>query len=123
MITKILVVDDTPAMLLNLQEILADAGYRVNTAQNGKEALEKARRDKPDLVFMDILMPDMDGYEACRELHKDATTKNIPVIFVTTKNQKADKLWAQMQGGKGFITKPYTPDQIIDQIKALDKAG
>lgn len=121
MITKILVVDDTPAMVVNLQQILMDAGYRVITAQNGKEALEKAKHDKPDLIFMDIIMPDMDGYESCRELHKNADTKGIPVIFVTTKNQKADKLWAQMQGGKGFITKPYSPDQIIDQIKALDK--
>ena len=62
-------------------------------------------------------MPDMDGYEATRKLSNDPAVKNIPIIFVSSKSQKADKLWGQMQGGKGYITKPYTPDQIIKQIR------
>ena len=68
---------------------------------------------------MDIIMPDMDGYEACRELNNDDRTKHIPVVFVTGKDQKADRIWAQMQGGKAYITKPYDADQIVDQNKAF----
>ena len=68
---------------------------------------------------MDIVMPTMDGFATCRALAGDEDTKDIPVIFVTSKNQKADRLWAQMQGAKGFVTKPYSPDEIIDQLKAF----
>ena len=64
-------------------------------------------------------MPAMDGFATCRALGSDGETKNIPVIFVTSKNQKADRLWAQMQGAKGYITKPYSADEIIDQLKAF----
>jgi twitching motility two-component system response regulator PilH len=81
--------------------------------------VEKANAEKPDLIFMDIIMPDMDGYAACRMLNNEHETREIPIVFVTSKNQKADRLWAQMQGGKAFITKPYTADTIIDQLKAI----
>jgi len=70
-------------------------------------------------VLMDVVMPDMDGYEACRLLSADADTKYIPVVFVTSKGQKADKVWGELQGAKGHISKPYTADQIIDQLKSL----
>ena len=118
-IRKVLVVDDSPADLANIKTIVTDAGCIVVTAINGKEAVEKAKAEKPDLIFMDIIMPDMDGYAACRLLSGDGDTKSIPVVFVTSKNQKADRLWAQMQGGKAFVTKPYSSDAIIDQLKAF----
>ncbi len=118
-INKVLVVDDSPADLANIKGIVAETGCVVVSATNGKEALEKAKVEKPDLIFMDIIMPDMDGYATCRQLASDQTTKNIPVVFVTSKGQKADRLWAQMQGAKAFITKPYSPDEIIDQLKAF----
>jgi twitching motility two-component system response regulator PilH len=89
----------------------------VITANNGKEALEKAKTEKPDLIFLDIIMPDMDGYATCRALINDPETKNIPVIFVTSKGQKADRVWAQMQGGKDLVAKPYSPDQTVEQLK------
>ncbi|MFZ1829064.1 MAG: response regulator [Candidatus Competibacteraceae bacterium] len=118
-IRKVLVVDDSPADLANVKNIVTEAGCIVVTAINGKEAVEKAKVEKPDLIFMDIIMPDMDGYAACRLLGNEGETKGIPVVFVTSKKQKADRLWAQMQGGKAFITKPYTADAIIDQLKAF----
>jgi twitching motility two-component system response regulator PilH len=118
-VKKVLVVDDSPTDLANIKNIVTEAGCIVVTAANGKEAVEKAKEEKPDLIFMDIIMPDMDGYAACRLLSNEAVTKSIPVVFVTSKNQKADRLWAQMQGGKAFVTKPYTADAIIDQLKAL----
>jgi len=118
-INKVMVVDDSPSELSNIKGIVSDAGCMVISASNGKEALEKAKSEKPDVIFMDIIMPEMDGYEATRHLSNDKETKDIPIIFVSSKSQKADRLWGQMQGGKAYITKPYSPDQIIDQLKAL----
>ena len=118
-INKVLVVDDSLAELANIKSIISEAGYMVVSATTGKEAVEMAKTERPDLIFLDIIMPDMDGYATCRQITHDSTTKDIPVVFVTSKNQKADRLWAQMQGGKAFITKPYLPDEIIDQLKAF----
>ena len=118
-VNKVLLVDDSPTDLANLEEIIQDTGCTTITATTGREAIEKAKREQPDLIFMDIIMPDMDGYEACRKICGDGSTKNIPVIFVTSKGQKADRIWAQMQGGKALVAKPYTPDDIVDQLKSF----
>ena len=119
MVSKVLIVDDSPTELHNLKPILADAGCVVTTASSGAEAVKKALSERPNVIFMDVVMPDMDGFAATRELANNAATKGIPVVFVTSKNQKADKVWAQMQGGKGYVVKPYTSDQIVEQLKAV----
>lgn len=116
---KVLVVDDSVAETTNMKSILSDAGCTVITASNGREAIMKAKAEKPTVVFLDIVMPDMDGYEACRLLAEDPATKAIPVVFVTSKGQKADQVWGQLQGAKGYVVKPYKPEQLIDQLKAV----
>ena len=116
---KVLVVDDSPVDLANLKSILADTGCSVVTAKDGAESVARARAEKPDVIFMDVIMPEMDGFEACRRLRKDDMTKNIPIVFVTSKNQKADRVWAQMQGAKALLSKPYTKDQIMEQLRTL----
>ncbi len=116
-INKILVVDDSTVDRMNIQNIISDAGYAVVAASSGQEAIEKATAEKPDLIFMDVVMQQMDGYQACREITHNDATKDIPIIFVTSKGQKADRMWAEMQGGKALIQKPYTPDQILEQIE------
>lgn len=115
---KILICDDSAAELANLRSILSDAGWHSVTASNGSEAVQKASTEKPSLIFLDIIMPDMDGYEACRLLQANPDTKAIPVVFVSSKNQKADQIWAKMQGAKALIGKPYSADQILDTLKA-----
>jgi twitching motility two-component system response regulator PilH len=117
-INKVLVVDDSLTDRSNLEKILADAGCTVITAANGKEALQKAKQEKPDIIFMDIVMDEMDGYEATRTLTNDSETRSIPVVFVSSKRQKADRVWARMQGGKDLISKPFTAEQIMNQLKA-----
>ncbi len=118
-VRKVLCVDDARADLTNIEKIVAGANCLVSTASSGKEALERAKADKPDLIFMDVNMAGMDGFAATRELKKDPDTKDIPVVFVTSKNQKADRVWAQMQGGSGFVAKPYVAEDILAQIKAF----
>lgn len=118
-IRKVLCVDDANADLINLEKIVTGAGLVALTATSGKAAVALAKSDKPDLIFLDITMPDMDGFAVMRELKRDADVKNIPVVLITSKSQKADKMWAQMQGASGYITKPYTAEQILEQIRGL----
>jgi twitching motility two-component system response regulator PilH len=110
---KILVVDDSAVDLKNLERIVSDAGASVITASSGEEALAKARQSQPQLVLMDVNMPGLDGYSTARQLAADPATKGIPVVFVTSKDQKADRVFAQMLGAKGFVTKPYTAADIL----------
>ena len=114
---KVLVVDDTAAHLQHLAEIVTTAGYHVITATSGKEAIEKSKSEKPNMIFLDIVMDDLDGYGACREITRDDETKDIPVVFVSTKNQRADKLWAEKQGAKGLLSEPVDSSQIVDSLE------
>ena len=116
-ISKVLVCDDSATDLTNIKNIVEGAGCLTVTASGGAEALVKARSEKPQMIFLDIIMPEMDGFETCRNLRDDPLTKDIPVIFVTSKHQKADRIWAQMQGAVDFISKPYTEDQIVSKLK------
>lgn len=121
---KVLIVDDSKTDLAHLEQILTGEGCAVVTATNGREALRKAQTERPDIIFMDIVMDDMDGFEAARRLTRDASTSNIPVIFVSSKRQRADRVWALMQGAKDFISKPYEASDIIAQLQAhADGAG
>ena len=118
-IRKVLCVDDSATDLKNLEQICSGAGYQVVTATSGKDAVAKAKSEHPDAILLDVIMPDMNGFQACRSLAKDAETKNIPVILVSSKGEKTDKLWGAEQGAKGYVTKPYTPDQLLGELKAL----
>ena len=113
---KVLVVDDSAVDSQNLQKILVDAGWLVITAASGADAVVKAKTESPTLIMMDVNMPGLDGFSAVRQLSQDPTTKGIPVVFVTGKDQKADRMFAQMLGAKAFVTKPYTSDQILAQL-------
>ena len=118
-ISKILVVDDTSTDRMNLEDILRKAGYSVVTATSGRDALAKTASERPDLIFLDIIMDDMDGFQTCRKLSADESSRDIPVVMVSSKDQKVDMMWARKQGARAYIVKPYTPDQITDQIQKL----
>jgi twitching motility two-component system response regulator PilH len=113
----ILVVDDSLADRTTLSQIVEGAGYRVITAASGSEALEKARSDHPGLIFLDIMMDDMDGYQACRTLHRGPDTSRIPVVMVSAKKNRADKVWAAEQGAADYIVKPFAPEQILSVLQ------
>jgi len=116
MARKILIVDDTQADRAHLERIVSEAGHQALLAENGATAVERARRDQPDLILMDINMPEVDGFAATRMLKADESTRNIPVVFVSGKNQKADMAWGQMLGARGYVTKPYSREQILAQL-------
>ena len=116
-VNKVLIVEDSSTQLMQLKEIVIEAGCNVNVATSGQEAIDMVEKEKPDLVFMDVVMDEMDGYKACRKILKKEGNKNIPIVFVTTKSQDADRLWAEKLGGKALISKPYTKEQIHEQIR------
>ncbi|MCK7579679.1 MAG: response regulator [Chromatiales bacterium] len=103
----------------NLEQIVSAAGYQVISAKSGVEAIAKAKAERPDAILLDVIMPEMNGFQACRALTADAATKDIPVVLVSSKGEKTDKLWGEEQGARGYVTKPFTADQLLSQLKAL----
>jgi twitching motility two-component system response regulator PilH len=118
-IRKVLIVDDSATELKRLEQIVSDAGYTVITASSGKEALERAEREQPDAVLLDIIMNDMNGFQVCRAISSGEATRNIPVVLVSSKREKIDQAWGEEQGARGYVTKPYTTEQILSQLRAL----
>ena len=114
---RILIVDDAVVDRQNLERILCAEGHSVMLAESGEQAILRARSDQPDLILMDVNMPELDGFAATRRLKADAATRDIPVVFVTGKNQKADIAWGRMLGARGYVGKPYTREQLLEQIE------
>jgi class 3 adenylate cyclase len=111
-----MVVDDTEANIDILVEILAD-DYKVSVAMDGESALEDIKMSHPDLILLDIMMPDMDGYEVCRRLKADPQTRDIPIIFVTAKSDESDETKGLEIGAVDYITKPFSPPIIRARVK------
>jgi twitching motility two-component system response regulator PilH len=120
---KLLVVDDSATERDHLREVLTKAGHIVVTAVSGREVVALAQSERPDLIFMDIVMDDVDGFHATRALRENPATVHIPVVVVTSKNQKADKMWAQLQGAKGYVIKPYPAEDVLKYVEQLTGRG
>ena len=114
---KILIVDDEPFMLRLIQHHLENAGYEMIKARNGREAVEAATREKPRLVVMDAMMPNMDGLSALRQLKQGASTRAIPVIMLTANPHKYTREEAESSGAAIFLTKPFSPTQLLEEIR------
>lgn len=114
---EILIVDDTQTNLMLLKEILVEGGYQVRPALGGQLALRSAAVKLPDLILLDVKMPDMDGYEVCRALKADARSRDIPVIFISGLGHTRDKLKGFEAGGVDFITKPFQPEEVLARVE------
>ena len=115
---KILIADDETGIRLTLGRIL-DKDYVVLEAANGEEAVEIAKGQKPDLILMDLIMPEMDGYAACSQIKADEATKGIPVVILTAVGHELNKKFATEMGAEGYITKPFTVQKLLDVITPL----
>lgn len=114
---KILCVDDSNVVLLMEKLILAKADYQLITAATGREAVEKAKRDKPDLILLDVVMPVMDGFEACRHLRADEETRAIPIIMVTTRSEAPNVEEGYLTGCNEYVTKPIDGAELLAKVK------
>lgn len=113
----ILVVDDVVKNLQVIANMLIDTGYEISVALNGRQAIDTAKVIKPDLILLDIMMPELDGFEVCKVLKDDSETSDIPIVFLTAKNEMEDILRAFNSGGVDFITKPFQRAEILARIE------
>jgi twitching motility two-component system response regulator PilH len=118
----VLVVDDSPTQLRVFGDALRKAGYRVETASNGEEGVLMARRLHPDLILMDVVMPVLNGFQATRELQRDAATADIPVIMISTKSQETDRTWGLRQGALDYLVKPVDPEALLERVRSALRA-
>jgi PleD family two-component response regulator len=113
----VFIVDDTPANLDLLAAILRDSGYDVRVANSGRRALRVVSAHPPDLVMLDIQMPEMDGYEVCRQLKADPATSAIPVIFISALDDVFDKVRAFRAGGVDYVAKPFQAEEVLARVE------
>lgn len=114
---KVLIVDDSPTETYKLTSMLEKNGHSVITAEAGEAGVAIAKREIPDLVLMDIVMPGLNGFQATRQLSKSPETSHIPVVIVTTKDQETDRVWGMRQGAKAYLTKPIEEKVLMDVMK------
>jgi CheY-like chemotaxis protein len=113
----IVVIDDNPTNLQVLMQLLSQSGYKVRPAMSGQLALTAIQAKLPNLILLDIMMPDMDGYEVCRRLKADERAQDIPVIFISAIYETIDKVTAFTVGGVDYITKPFQPEEVLARVK------
>ena len=113
---RILIVDDSPSQLMGIRRIVEKLGHEALTAEDGAAGVEAAKRELPDLILMDVVMPNLNGFQATRTLSREATTRHIPVILVTTKDQDTDRMWGMRQGAKAYLTKPFSEEELSQVI-------
>jgi twitching motility two-component system response regulator PilH len=120
---RILIVDDSPTDTRVFTTVLERNGHTVISAGTAEDGVEAAKRELPDLVLMDVIMPGMNGFQATRALSRDPATQHIPVIIVSTKNMETDRVWGLRQGAKDYLVKPPSERALIDRIRALLPPG
>ncbi|KGO98077.1 response regulator [Novilysobacter defluvii] len=116
---RILLIEDSPTDTAVLTQLLERNGHRVLASDNAEDGIEMCRRERPDLVLMDIILPGMNGFQATRALSRDDDTRSIPVLIVSTKGMETDKAWGLRQGARDYIVKPPREEDLVARINAL----
>jgi adenylate cyclase len=114
--SRILVVDDTPANIQTLSAILKEKGYQISVATNGRQALDVVSKIRPDLILLDVMMPEMDGFEACKQIKKSAEWHDIPIIFLTAKTETSDIVRGFELGAVDYVGKPFNSHELLARV-------
>ena len=114
---KILIVDDSLAEVKLMASVLQNAGYWPVAIHDPRKLEATIAAERPNLILMDVVMPERNGFQACRELKGNAEFKSIPVVIVSSKNTDSDKFWAQQQGADGYVIKPFTPAELLGAVQ------
>lgn len=120
---KILLVDDQNTVLMMEQMMLKSSGYDLVIARNGAEAVEKALAERPDLILLDVIMPKMDGFEACRTLRAHEETRHVPIIMVTTRGEAVNVETGYAAGCTAYVTKPFSAPELLTKLKGYLTPG
>lgn len=116
---RVLIVDDSPTETLAISTLLKRHGYQVLAATSGEEGIETARREQPDLVLMDVVMPGISGFQATRQLTREQATGHIPVVIISTKDQPTDRVWGLRQGAREYLCKPVLEQRLLQTIEQI----
>jgi twitching motility two-component system response regulator PilH len=116
---RILIVDDSPSQLLGIKRIVEKLGHETLTAEDGAAGVDVAKQQLPDLILMDVVMPNLNGFQATRTISKNPDTAHIPIVLVTTKDQETDRVWGMRQGAKAYVTKPIKEDELARTLQDL----
>jgi twitching motility two-component system response regulator PilH len=117
LLKKILIVDDSPAEVKLMQAVLDGAGYSSVAIHDPMRIEQMIEMEHPNLILLDVVMPQRNGFQACRDLKGNAQYSRIPVVLVTSKNTSSDKFWAKEQGADGYVTKPFTKDELLGEVQ------
>jgi len=117
--TRVLIVDDSKTVRRVLAKMLSQSGYNVLEAEDGAQAIELATKLRPDLIFMDVIMPNINGFQATRRIKRGATTGNIPIIMMTGNKETAESFWTKKIGATSYLTKPFSRQEIFSQVEAV----
>ena len=120
---SILVVDDEPNIVLSLEFLMTQAGHDVRVARNGEQALKAVAEAKPDLILLDIMMPDPDGYSVCKSIREEPSLADIPIIMLTAKGRDSERERGLAVGATDFITKPFSNQDVVERVGALLSDG
>ena len=117
--TTVLVIDDSPSEMAKFRDMLAKNNYQVLEATNGEQGCQMAIDHLPDVILMDVVMPEMNGFQATRKITRGKTTSHIPIIMISTKNQETGRVWGKRQGAKEYITKPIDESGLVQIIRRV----
>ena len=121
--SKILIVEDSPTYLRKISDSLEGSGYEIITAIDGEEALEKAVKENPSLIVLDVILPKKNGFQVCRQLKTSPATQDIKILMMTSKSQDSDRFWGLKQGADDYMTKPYEDEELLSNIANLLKSA
>ncbi|ABE75877.1 MULTISPECIES: response regulator [Psychrobacter] len=117
--TTVLVIDDSPSEMAKFRDMLSKNNYQVLEATNGEQGCQMAIAHLPDVILMDVVMPEMNGFQATRKITRDKATAHIPIIMISTKNQETDRVWGKRQGAKEYLTKPIDESGLVQIIRKV----
>ena len=115
--SKIAIVDDARSAVRMMESILRSAGHEVTSYPDGTDLEDRLAATRPDMLLLDIVMPNRNGYEILRALQKDPRTAGLPVVFVTCRDGESDRLWGRRQGARGYVTKPFTAEELLRVVE------
>jgi len=115
----ILIVEDSPTVLRMASAALEDGGFRVLTATDGEAALQLVKREKPDLIVLDIILPKINGFQVCRHLKNDPASRHIKILLLSSKSGESDRYWGLRQGADDYLTKPFEPEGLVSTVTRL----
>lgn len=117
--TTVLVIDDSPSEMAKFRDMLSKDNFHILEAINGEQGCAMAAQYLPDVILMDVVMPEMNGFQATRKITRGKTTAHIPVVMISTKNQETDRVWGKRQGAKEYLTKPVNELELIRVIRSV----